>query len=77
MSEINVDAWPNCSTPDCEFKSCLSEGSDKCYGCLMGTPRQTMEQYMQTPALEEDEWKARHEQLLKAKQARAPRPEGE
>jgi hypothetical protein len=24
-------AWPNCSVPDCQFKTCLSLNSDKCY----------------------------------------------
>ena len=39
--------WPNCSVPDCEFKSCLSLNSDKCYPHTMGrNPRCTFDEYM-------------------------------
>lgn len=28
-----MTGWPNCATPDCENKSCLSLNSPYCYPC--------------------------------------------
>lgn len=45
--EVEVDTWPNCSVPDCEYKSCLSMNSDKCYAHTMGrNPEMSFEEYM-------------------------------
>src|SRR4051812_8081405 len=32
---IDEDEWPNCSVPDCDYKSCLPL-SDKCYAHAIG-----------------------------------------
>jgi hypothetical protein len=29
----SLDDWPNCRTPDCENKACLSVGSRDCFPC--------------------------------------------
>jgi hypothetical protein len=34
----NLDAWPNCSVPDCSNKSCLSLYSLKCWPHTVGQP---------------------------------------
>lgn len=42
-----LDAWPNCSVPDCEYKSCLSLNSDKCFSHTYGrSPAMSFEDYM-------------------------------
>lgn len=40
------EAWPNCSVADCEYKACISAGSDKCYGHTFGTPMIPFDKYI-------------------------------
>lgn len=45
--ELGEIEWPNCSVPDCDFKSCESMNSDKCYPHTMGrNPKCSFEEYM-------------------------------
>lgn len=39
LTQEMLDAWPNCSTPDCGAKTCLRLLSDKCYPCTNRIPR--------------------------------------
>lgn len=32
-----LDAWANCSTPDCPNKRCMWLSPDKCFPCATGT----------------------------------------
>lgn len=44
---IDIDDWPNCSIPDCEYKSCRSLRSDKCFAHTHGhNPELSFEEYM-------------------------------
>ena len=40
----NVDSWPNCKTPDCENKSCVSLDSEYCGPCTMRIRGLTLEE---------------------------------
>lgn len=35
-----LDGWPNCATPDCPNKCCMWSGTDKCFVCWTGLPRE-------------------------------------
>ncbi len=39
MRQAILRRWPNCITPDCSGKSCLSLDSRYCYPCATGLPR--------------------------------------
>ena len=43
---VDLDTWPNCSVPDCEYKSCLSLNSDKCYAHTLGLQPIPFDEYM-------------------------------
>lgn len=42
--------WPNCTTPDCEFKKCMWSGTDLCYNCFRDKVgiRAVMQRYSDT-----------------------------
>lgn len=42
-----IDAWPNCSVPDCEFKVCLGAGRVGYQGdkCAQHMPAEVREAY--------------------------------
>jgi hypothetical protein len=35
ISKENVHLWPNCATPDCEYKACTVLDSTHCFPCTM------------------------------------------
>lgn len=37
--------WPNCSVVECDYKACLSLGSDKCYAHTNGLSIPSLEDY--------------------------------
>ena len=42
----DLEAWPNCSVADCEYKACLSLNSDKCFHHTQGrNPPMSYEEY--------------------------------
>ena len=43
-----VEDWPDCSVPDCEYKSCASLKSDKCYAHTLGLTPVPMDEYLRT-----------------------------
>ncbi len=44
---LTRDLWPNCSVPDCEYKSCRSLHSDKCFAHTQGrNPEMSFAEYM-------------------------------
>ncbi len=50
-----LDAWPNCSVADCEYKSCLSLDSDKCFAHAQGrNPSMSLDEYMNQPQGDDD-----------------------
>jgi len=40
----NVHLWPNCLTPDCDNKSCVSLDSEYCGPCTMKIRNLTLEE---------------------------------
>lgn len=32
---MKLDAWPNCETPDCQYKVCLWAGTGRCAPCSL------------------------------------------
>lgn len=38
-TQATLDAWPNCSTPDCPNKVCLWLSREKCFPCATGVDR--------------------------------------
>ena len=44
---LDFDSWPNCSVPDCPYKSCLALRSDKCYPHTMGLPLPNPDEYFE------------------------------
>lgn len=48
--DADLSAWPNCSIPDCDYKSCLSLGSNKCFAHTHGrNPTMSYEEYQSQP----------------------------
>lgn len=44
ITSRNVNSWPNCKTPDCENKSCVSLDSEYCGPCTMRIRGLTLEE---------------------------------
>jgi hypothetical protein len=49
--------WPNCATPDCQFKSCRWAGLGLCYGCsVFAIGRKEMDRRYDATRLPSGEW---------------------
>jgi hypothetical protein len=51
--DTEIDDWPNCTVPDCEYKSWRGGSSPMCYAHSHGrNPEMSFEEYMNTPVKE-------------------------
>lgn len=54
-TDEELAAWPNCSVPDCEYKSWRGGGSPMCHAHSHGRTPIPFEEYMKTPPIDDEE----------------------
>jgi hypothetical protein len=47
ITDEELEAWPNCSVPDCAYKVCTWLGGDRCYAHSLGLTPQDPGEYFQ------------------------------